>query len=89
MTPAATKGLALIADSDVLSIERELVRDMYMIQQRLHDRPEFLRNVAADNEPPEAVFVPARYPVSEHHVKKNSDGALRVFGYGTNRRPTL
>lgn len=44
----------------------------------MHDRPEFLRNVAADNEPPEAVFVPARYPVSEHHVKKISDGALRV-----------
>lgn len=41
----------------------------------MHDRPEFLRNVAADNEPPEAVFVPARYPVSEI---MNSDGALRV-----------
>jgi hypothetical protein len=57
----------------------------------MHDRPEFLRNVAADNEPPEAEFVPARYPVSEHHeFRRSTERSIKVLlGYGTNRRPTL
>lgn len=55
----------------------------------MHDRPEFLRNVAADNEPPEAVFVPVAIQYLSI-MKKIPDGALQgAFGYGTNCRPTL
>jgi hypothetical protein len=61
----------------------------------MHDHPEFLRNVAADDEPLRELFVPlALHDLNPYVRKKIQSDQLRVqlrrfCGYGTNRHPAL
>jgi hypothetical protein len=51
----------------------------------MHDHPEFLRNVAAQDEPLEEPFVPRRY----RQDQIINSAVKRFSGYGTNRRAAL
>jgi hypothetical protein len=57
-----------MAASDVLSIEGEPLRGICMIQKRMHDHPEILRNVAAHDELLNELFVPRALAVQLRRI---------------------